>query len=278
MKQSFGDRLQERIRALGPLCVGIDPSARLLTSWERGDDVSGLEFAALATLEAVSDVAVAVKPQVGYFERFGSAGYVVLERVIAEATDRGLLVIADAKRGDIYSTNAGYADAWLSDRSPLAVDALTVSPYLGFGAMTPFFERAVASSRGVFVVVASTNEEGRVLQTATTASNDLVEDYLLQSIAEFNEQSESLGALGAVVGATRDLPRTDLAALRGPILAPGAGAQGANAEQVGRLFARCTPGTVLVNVARAIGDAGPDKRALRDAAQRWRDDLSIALA
>src|ERR1700744_2110667 len=126
---TFGARLQDHIREVGPLCVGVDPAPSLLAAWGRADWVEGLEFFALAVLEAVIGVAVAIKPQVAYFERFGSSGYRVLQRLSSEARDAELLVVADAKRGDFSTTNAGYADAWLSDRSPLCVDAVTVHPY-----------------------------------------------------------------------------------------------------------------------------------------------------
>jgi orotidine-5'-phosphate decarboxylase len=276
MATDFSTRLRERIFDGGHLCVGIDPSRRQLERWDRDNDPSGLEFAAMAVLDAVSDVAVAVKPQVAYFERFGSAGYRVLERVMADARDLGILVIADAKRGDIDSTNMGYAEAWLSDGSPLVADAVTFSPYLGIEAIDPVFSLAAESGRGVFVVVSSSNDEGRAIQTARTDSAEPVEEYLLRSIAERNHGAVA-GTVGTVYGATRDRARFDFAELGGPILAPGAGTQGADPGRIGRLFERCAPGSVLVNVARAIGDAGPEKRALRDAAQRWRDDLASVL-
>ena len=120
MTETFGVRLQERLRELGPLCVGIDPSSEVLTRWGRPDSVEGLEFCSLAVLEAVTGVAAVIKPQVAFFERFGSAGYRVLERLIQEAHDADLLVVADAKRGDVDSTNEGYAQAWLRDDAPLA--------------------------------------------------------------------------------------------------------------------------------------------------------------
>src|SRR5487761_2302260 len=169
MIESFGARLQERVRALGPLCVGIDPSPRLLVEWERPDSVDGLEFFALSVLEAVIGCAAAIKPQISFFERFGADGYHVLERVMAEARDADVLIVADAKRGDISSTNDGYAEAWLSDRSPLRADALTVTPYVGVAALGPFFELAKATGRGVFVLAATSNDEGRILQTARTS-------------------------------------------------------------------------------------------------------------
>ncbi len=276
MVLNFAARLRERIFDGGHLCVGIDPSRRQLERWGRDNDASGLEFAALAILDAVGDVAVAVKPQVAYFERFGSAGYRVLERVMSDARDLGILVIADAKRGDIDSTNMGYGEAWLAPSSPLVADAVTFSAYLGIDAIDPVFALAAETGRGVFVVVSSSNDEGRPIQSARTSTDESVEEYLLRSIAERN-RSSTPGTVGAVYGATRDRPHFDLGELGGPILAPGAGTQGADAERIGRLFERCEPGSVLVNVARAIGDAGPEKRSLRDAAQRWRDDLASAL-
>ncbi len=277
MTLNFATRLRERIMDGGHLCVGIDPSRRQLERWGRDNDASGLEFAALAILDAVSDVAVAVKPQVAYFERFGSAGYRVLERVMSDARDVGLLIVADAKRGDIDSTNMGYAEAWLSPGSPLVADAVTFSPYLGIDAIDPVFSLASQGGQGVFIVVSSSNDEGRAIQCARTAQELSVEEYLLEEIAQRN-RTLTPGTIGAVYGATRDRPRFDLAQLGGPILAPGAGSQGADAGRIGRLFERCEPGSVLVNVARDIGDAGPEKRSLRDVAQRWRDDLASVLA
>ena len=277
MADSFGTRLQERIRALGPLCVGIDPSRQLLESWDRPDSVEGLEFFALAVLEAVLDTAAAIKPQVAFFERFGSEGFRVLERLMSEARDADILLVADAKRGDIAETSDGYAEAWLADRSPLAADAVTANPYLGVGALAPLFAAASASGRGVFVLAATSNDAGRSIQRARTEDNEMVEELVLRSIAELNQRDDGLGSLGVVLGATRDRTQFNLSSLGGPFLVPGVGSQGASAQNVARLFGRCPPGTVLVSVSRAVLQAGPDRAALRDAAQRWRDDLSAAL-
>jgi len=276
MADTFGQRLQERIRALGPLCVGIDPSSALLDAWGRPDSIEGLEFFSLAVLEAAIGSAAAVKPQIAYFERFGSSGYRVLERVIADAHDADVLVIADAKRGDIGATNDAYAAAWLEDASPLCSDAVTISPYTGVAALAPFFARAI-DGRGVFVLAATSNDEGRTLQRARTDRDEAIEDHVLGLVAEMNRRDEGLGAVGVVLGATRDRPRFDLARLGGPYLVPGVGVQGATPEQVGRLFERCPEGTVLVNVARAVAESGPEKAALRDAVRRWRDNLTTFL-
>lgn len=276
MVETFGQNLQERIRALGPLCVGVDPSRKLLEAWGRPDTAEGLEFFSLAVLEAAAGSAAAIKPQVAYFERFGAAGYRVLERLIREARDAHVLVIADAKRGDIGSTNDAYAAAWLDDSSPLCCDALTVSPYTGVAALAPFFAR-VTEGRGVFVLAATSNDEGRTVQRARNDRDEAIEDYVLRSVAEMNQREEGLGGIGVVLGATRERPRFDLSRLAGPYLVPGVGAQGATPEHVGRLFERCPEGTVLVNVARAILDSGPERSALRDSVRRWRDNLSTFL-
>ncbi len=277
MVESFGTRLQERIRALGPLCVGVDPSRQLLEAWGRPDSVEGLEFCSLAVLEAVLGTAAALKPQVAFFERFGSAGYRVLERLMADARDADILIVADAKRGDIENSNAGYAEAWLHDRSPLAADAVTLSPYLGVGALAPLLAMATQTGRGVFVLAATSNEDGRAIQTARTDDNERVEELILRTVAEINQRDDGRGSVGVVLGATRDRPAFNLSSLGGPYLVPGVGSQGASADNVARLFDRCPQGTVLASVSRAILEAGPERSALRDAAQRWRDDLSAAL-
>jgi len=276
MAETFGLRLQQRVQEFGPLCVGIDPSKTLLESWGRDDAIEGLEFFALSVLEAALGNAAVIKPQVAYFERFGAAGYVILERLLSEARDAGMMVIADAKRGDIGATNEGYAEAWLDDKSPLSCDAVTVSPYTGVAALTPFFDR-VPAGKGVFLLAATSNPEGRTLQEARTHEDEAVEDMVLRSVAEYNRNGEGLGGVGVVLGATRHQPRFDLSRLHGPYLVPGVGAQGATPDQVGRLFARCPKGSVVVNVSRAILSVGPDRGALTDSVRRWRDDLANSL-
>ncbi len=277
MVESFGQRLRTLIEDRGPLCVGVDPSTTVIEQWGRRDDVEGAEFVALSVVEAAIGTAVAIKPQVAFFERFGSAGYRILERVIREARDASLIVIADAKRGDIGSSVEGYAQAWLADPSPLAVDALTAHPFLGVGALAPLVSAAQATGRGLFVLAGTSNPEGRAIQTALVDGAQSVEVAVLAAISELNANGDELGAVGAVIGATRERPAFDLARLRGPILVPGVGAQGASAQQVGRLFSDAPRASILVNVGRAILERGPDRRAIRDVARRWRDEISGAL-
>ena len=277
MNETFGERLRERLLDAGPLCVGIDPSREVVRAWERDDTIEGVEYVALTALEAAIGEAALIKCQVAFFERFGSAGFAVLERVIREARGADLLVVADAKRGDVPSSNEGYAAAWLEDASALCVDAVTVSPYLGVGALEPIFRAAEATQRGVFVLVATSNPEGRLVQVARTIEHETVESMIFRDLAQRNAGHDGLGGIGAVVGATRERPEYDLTTLNGPFLVPGVGAQGAAPSDLAHLFGGCVEGSVAVNVARAILAAGPEPRAVRDALRRWRDDLRDAL-
>ncbi len=277
--EPFGSRFSRAVGDLGPLCAGIDPSADLLASWGLPDDAGGLRAFSSRCVEAFAGVLPAVKPQVAFFERHGASGMAALEELVASATDAGLLVVADAKRGDVGSTMAAYAEAWLDPRSPLAADAVTATPYVGLGALEPLFRAAAAGGRGVFVVVRSSNPEGRTVQEARTegGSGPSVEDALLAELAARNgEGGVAASSLGAVVGATLEA-KAAVAAIGGPVLAPGVGAQGATAEDVGRRFASCPPGSVLPSASRSLLAAGPEVRDLSRAAARLRDELAAAL-
>lgn len=275
MADSFGDRVAAAVAEVGPLCAGIDPSVALLGEWGLPDDPSGLRSFCDACVEAFAGAVAVVKPQVAFFERHGASGMAELERLISDAGSAGLLVIADAKRGDIDSTAEAYADAWLGATSALAADAVTAHPYLGLGALAPLVRVAGANGRGVLVVARSSNPEGRGLQEAVTAGGARVEDMLLAEIAELNGSPEvPTGTVGAVVGATLEPSSFALSQLGGAILAPGLGAQGAGPSDVARRFAGCRPGTVLPASSRGVLQAGPDVAALRRRARElsanWR--------
>jgi orotidine-5'-phosphate decarboxylase len=252
----FRARIATAVAATGPLCAGIDPSSALLGQWGLPDSADGLRTFGLRCVEAFAGTVPVVKPQVAFFERHGSAGMAALESVLEEARHRGLLVIADAKRGDIGTTMEAYASAWLDPDSPLCADAVTVHAYLGIGALQPAFALAAQSGRGVLVVVRSSNPEGRTLQEAVVGPPDgsqdrpSVEDDLLASIV-------------------------DLAGLGGVILAPGFGAQGGTTDTVAALFAGCPPGTVVPSSSRSLLDAGPDRQSLQKAARSARDELKL---
>lgn len=262
--RTFGQRLGEVAAERGRLCVGIDPHASLLQAWGLADDITGLREFSSRCVEAFADTAALVKPQVAFYERFGSAGFLVLEETIATLREAGCLVVADAKRGDIGSTMAGYAQAWLGEGSPLLSDAVTVSPYLGVGALAPVLELAEEHGRGVFVLAATSNPEAVALQSTTDRSGRSLAQRVVDEIAERNAVHRATGRagnLGVVVGATLSDP-PNLSELNGPVLLPGVGAQGAGAEDVARIAAGVAD-LAFPNVSRGILQAGPDPLALR---------------
>ncbi len=278
MADSFGERVEAAARALGPLCAGIDPSAALLGKWGLSDDADGLRAFCRTCVEGFAGAVAVIKPQVAFFERHGAAGMAELERLIADAGAAGLIVIADAKRGDIDSTAEAYADAWLGAGSRLAADAVTAHAYLGLGALAPLVRVAAANGRGVLVVTRSSNPEGRSLQLATTAGGPSVEDMLLGEVAALNASEEvPAGTVGTVIGAT--LPPSDfpLSQLGGVILAPGLGAQGAGPAEVAGRFAGCRRGSLLPSSSRGLLNFGPEPADLRREALSLSRELAAAL-
>ena len=270
----FGARLAEAVSRRGPLCLGIDPHPELLRAWDLPVSPDGLAAFCDTCVQAYADFAV-VKPQVAFFEAYGAAGYAVLERTIAALRDAGVLVLADAKRGDIGSTMAAYAVAWAGD-SPLAADAVTASPYLGFGSLRPLLETAAAHDRGVFVLAATSNPEGATVQHARFGDRTVAQQIVDQA-AVINRTGQTInpgepGSVGVVVGATVFQP-PDVGALGGPVLVPGVGAQGGRPEALGALFG-AAPGQLLPAVSREVLRAGPDLAELRAAAEKMRDAVA----
>jgi orotidine-5'-phosphate decarboxylase len=274
---TFTARLLQNIKDHSPLCVGIDPSAALLQSCSLPDSAEGaLEFGKRVLAAAQYRISV-IKPQSAFFERFGSAGFRAMEELTRLARSKGVLVLLDAKRGDIETTGAAYADGFFSASSSLRVDAVTAHAYLGLAALAPFFDIAVRAGGGVFVVVRSSNPEGRELQTARLPGGESVAMAMARQITERNAAytGESQGPIGAVVGATCDDAAQTVAAMpRSFILAPGVGAQGATIEDVlNRMPA--ARGRVLPSVSRAIlaNGSAPEQiavsiRTLQDQAQK----------
>jgi orotidine-5'-phosphate decarboxylase len=264
----FGARLAAAVADRGPLCLGIDPHPELLAAWGLSADATGLRTFAEVCVEAFAGFAV-VKPQVAFFETYGAAGYAVLEDAIAALRQEGVLVLADAKRGDIGSTMAAYAAAW-AGVSPLASDAVTASPFLGFGSLRPLLDTAAANDRGVFVLAATSNPEGAEVQRAVADGRTVAQSIVDQVAAE--NRGAGAGSVGVVVGATlSDVP--DLSALGGPVLVPGVGAQGGRPESLAGLGG-AAPGTLLPAVSREVLRAGPDVAALRAAGERMRDAVA----
>jgi orotidine-5'-phosphate decarboxylase len=267
----FGARLAMAKSRRGPLCLGIDPHPELLRAWDLPITADGLAAFCDICVEAFSGFAV-VKPQVAFFETYGAAGFAVLERTIAALRSVGVLVLADAKRGDIGSTMAAYAAAWAGD-SPLAADAVTASPYLGFGSLRPLLEAAAAHDRGVFVLAATSNPEGATVQRATFDGRS-VSQLIVDQAAVVNRSATGSkpGYVGVVLGATV-FEAPDVSELGGPVLVPGVGAQGGRPEALGGLGG-AAPGQLLPAVAREVLRAGPSVSDLRAAGERMLDAVA----
>jgi orotidine-5'-phosphate decarboxylase len=296
MTAPFGERLADAVAARGPLCVGIDPHAPLLERWGLTDDPDGLARFTDTVVDALAGCVAVLKPQLAFYERHGSRGLAVLEDAVARARAAGALVLLDAKRGDIGSTMDAYGD-YLRPDHPLAVDAMTVSPYLGPRSLQPAVDTARLCGGGLFVLVRTSNPDAGTLQHAVVTDGarersvaQVVVDTVrgwntpgwvvgdpLPDIAAVRDLSSrfgpTTGSFGVVVGATLPELDVDLDGLGGPILAPGLGAQGGSAADLRRLFG--TGRAVVPTVSRDVLSAGPDPAALRAAADRWTSDLTV---
>jgi orotidine-5'-phosphate decarboxylase len=248
----FGERLITAVTAHGPLCAGIDPHPSLLAEWGLTDDADGLGRFVDVCVEALAGQVAVVKPQSAFFERHGSAGIAVLERLLAGFAGSGTLTLLDVKRGDIGSTMDAYADAYLAVGAPLGADAVTLSPYLGFGSLEPALAAAADAGRGVFVLARTSNPEGGEVQQAVLkmgVADRSVAQGMVDAAADRNAGVEPMGAVGVVIGATHD-HGLDLSGLTG---------------------------VVLPAASRSLLAAGPDPAALRSAAHTLRDDLATTV-
>ncbi len=270
---TFGARLRAATDERGPLCVGIDPHPELLSAWGLSVDAAGLRRFCATVVEALADRVAVLKPQSAFFERFGSPGIAVLEWTLAAIREAGAVALLDAKRGDVGSTMSAYAAAYLDPASPLAADAITASPYLGFGSLAPLLDVAREHDRGVFVLALTSNPEGRDVQHARTEAGSTVAQEVLDAVARCNAGVHPLGSVGVVVGATVGETGHSFAGLNGPILAPGLGAQGGTPEQLRRVFGAALR-DVLPSMSREVLRNGPRVADLRGAV----DDLHMQLA
>ncbi|GIE82733.1 orotidine 5'-phosphate decarboxylase [Actinoplanes philippinensis] len=274
--ETFGERLHAAVAERGPLCVGIDPHASLLARWGLPDDISGLERFARTVVDALADRVAVLKPQSAFFERFGSRGVAVLESTIRQSREAGALVLLDVKRGDIGSTMAAYADAYLNPASTLCADAITVSPYLGVGSLQPAFDSAAAHGGGVFVLALTSNPEGPTVQHAVGAGGKTVAQTVIDEISQVNAGVQPLGSLGLVVGATIGETGHDLSKINGPLLAPGLGAQGGTPDDLRAVFGESLH-NVLPSYSREVLAAGPEIADLRAATDRVLAGVRAAL-
>ncbi|GGN47839.1 orotidine-5'-phosphate decarboxylase [Actinoplanes hulinensis] len=274
--ETFGERLHRAVAERGPLCVGIDPHASLLARWGLSDDIAGLERFARTVVDALADRVAVLKPQSAFFERFGSRGVAVLESTIRQSREAGALVLLDVKRGDIGSTMAAYADAYLNPASTLCSDAITVSPYLGVGSLQPAFDLAAAHGGGVFVLALTSNPEGPAVQHAVAGGGKTVAQTVIDEISQVNAGVKPLGSLGLVVGATIGDTGHDLSKVNGPLLAPGLGAQGGTPDDLRAVFGESLH-NVLPSYSREVLSAGPEIAGLRAATDRVLAGVRAAL-
>ncbi|HEY8281324.1 MAG TPA: orotidine-5'-phosphate decarboxylase [Leifsonia sp.] len=281
---TFGDRLARVFRERGRVCVGIDPHTHLLDAWGLEDSAAGARAFGLAVVAAAAGRAGIVKPQVAFFERFGAAGYAALEEVIREARAAGILVIADAKRGDIGTSVSAYTEAWLRPGSPLEADAMTIAAFQGVGSIAESMSAAEAWGKGLFVLAATSNPEAAVIQKAVVAdgprAGETVARAIIEDVDSFNQAqpAHAFGSVGVVLGATLDL--TDFGidlgdgraarANRPPVLAPGFGHQGARVADARRLFGALSP-ALIVSESRGLLSAGP--AGLADAIARRSEEV-----
>jgi orotidine-5'-phosphate decarboxylase len=295
MTAPFGQRLADAVAARGPLCVGIDPHVPLLEKWGLPDSPEGLARFTDAVVDALADSVAVLKPQLAFYERHGSRGIAVLEDAVARARAAGALVLLDAKRGDIGSTMDAYAD-YLRPEHPLAVDAMTVSPFLGPGSLQPAVDTARLTGGGLFVLARTSNPDAGTLQHALVTDGvgeRSVAQVVVDTVRGWNTPGwvvgdplpdigsvrdvasrfgPSTGSFGLVVGAILRELDVDLDGLGGPVLAPGLGAQGGSVADLRRLFG--ADAAVVPTVSRDVLAAGPDVAALRAAADRWTAELA----
>lgn len=260
MTTAYRSRLARLVAERGNLCVGIDPHESLVRAWGHPFDPSGIERVSRGLVEAIGDRVAVFKPQSAFFEAFGSAGLAVLARVLADISQAGALSLLDVKRGDIGSTMAAYAHAYLSGETDLTADAITVSPYLGFGALQPAIDLAHATGRGIYVLCRTSNPEGGQVQQAATAGRSVAQQ-IVDAARDCNEQSGQ-HAVGLVIGATHAQLDLDLTRYFGSILVPGIGVQGGTVESLATLFGGAVD-HVLPSASRQVMKAGPDRKHLR---------------
>ncbi len=258
MPDTFSRSLEAAFSSKGQLCVGIDPHEDILLDNGFEVSASGVYEFSMKMLDQLEDTVSIVKPQVSFFERFGAEGFSTLEKVLESAKDRGLLVIADAKRGDIGSTMEAYAQAWLGKSAPFVCDALTVNPYLGVGALGPAASIASERGKGLYVLAATSNPEGLSLQSSGQVS---VAEQVANEVAALNSATASsnsrFGSVGLVIGATVPLAKLGLdkindgkTSLRTTILAPGFGYQGAKLQDAKSIFGALSR-DVLYSISRS---------------------------
>ena len=281
---SFADRLWQAIdQKSSPAMIGLDPRPNHFPEEFRPNDNADAAGLAAATkayhrelLPLIAPHVAIVKPQSAFFEQWGAAGLEALHDACACAKDLGLLVLMDAKRGDIGSTSAAYAEAFFSGTGLPAADALTISPYLGEDACQPFVDAAKKYRAGLFILVKTSNPGAGLFQDH---GDPPLAERVAQMVATFGENwhgESNWSPVGAVVGATRpeELARFRELMPRAPLLLPGFGFQGGTADGIGAAFNQLGHGAI-VNSSRGIlwAHERDDLLHLED----WRERVGVAV-
>lgn len=283
-RSDFGLRLKNAMAKYGPLCVGIDPHRKMLLNWGYKMDAQGAELFSMRMLQAMNGRAAAVKFQSSMFERYGSKGFAALERVLYAARQMDVITIVDCGHGGLSTTISALADAYFKPDAPILTDAITLLPYYGARSMGGLINEALNNGKGVFIASLTSNREGASLQTAIRQTGSYRGTTVAHGIAQtaqiFNNNTKGMGSVGLIVGATigdwMNGGGIDLTSFTGPILSPGYGWQGAEANDLKTVFAG-THGNVLVTVSRSIASHGPDIGALSTATERIAWDIRQAL-
>ena len=287
MPEHFADRLLAAIGRVGsPVCVGIDPAYdRLPEELKGGDEIAAVEAFGLGIVEVVAGCVPAVKPQIAYFERYGSAGMAAYEKIVTAAQKTGLIVIGDVKRNDIGSTASAYAAGHLNaENTP---DAITVNGYFGSDGLKPFVDTARDMGKGIFVLVRTSNPSAAVIQDFADASGKKFYEHIAEQVAAIGDGEGLIGecgysCVGAVVGATYPDEARRLREImpKQIFLVPGYGVQGASADDCAAAFKADGTGAI-VNASRSViyafqnpEYAGMDwKKAIEAAAKVFADDI-----
>lgn len=298
--ESFSDELITRCRALGnSICVGFDPRPELLPAPLRLDASRSARHLARAyarfaelMIDACHDLAPILKPQLAFFESLGSRGMLAYEHCVAHARRAGMLVLADAKRGDIGTTAAAYAEAFfgtLAQSRGVVADAITLNPYLGFDSVKPFMDFVLRDGRGLFVLVRTSNPSSKEIQSVRMKDDrrqyelvaDLVDSWGVASIGKYGYSS-----VGMVVGATHeeDLRNIRASHPKSLLLVPGYGAQGGNADSVRPAFDASGIGALISSSREIMGAATTPQgtlesafQGIRAAVSRMKDDLARSI-
>jgi orotidine-5'-phosphate decarboxylase len=281
VRAPFADRLIEKVRDKGPLCVGIDPHSSIIPELfgRPGPEAAAAWGKVIVSLAA--DRAAAVKPQAGLFERWGSKGLAALERVCASATKAGLVVILDAKRGDIGTTAEGYAQGYLGAEAACACDAITVNPYMGVETIEPFVAAAEKTGRGVVVLARTSNPGSKDFQAQQIDGEPLyirVAKAFAPMIGRLKGHSGWSGLM-LVAGATGpdDAACIRAAAPDALFLVPGYGAQGAGPREAIASFVKGPSGLEggVINASRSITAPGGAREA--SSAKDWERLIARAI-